>query len=121
MAELNYGNIQSGHLSSSSILCPSSCCSSRNEQKFRFQIGQTVKAQIAPELKRISFLARSDLNRLRSDVFQRLTDARNKLNSKLTTHFPELNTNTSIIEFFTDSTVYLGSAENDHDPVLFGR
>jgi len=65
--------------------------------------------------------AQSDLDRLRSDVKKRLTEARNKLNQKLTNHFPELNTNSSVIEFFTDSTVYLGSAENDHDPVLFGR
>lgn len=122
LSELNLGNVQSSHSSSPSILCPATCCTSRNEHRFRFQLGQTVQNLTSPELKRISNLALTDLTRLRQDVYQRLTDARNKLNAKLTTHFPELNSNKSVINgFFTDSTFFLSSAENDHDPVLFGR
>ena len=80
-----------------------------------------MKDLTGPELKRMANSSQSDLSRLRENVIQRLRDVRSSLLNKLATNYPELDVNQSIVDFFSDSMFYLTSAENDHDPVLFGR
>ena len=102
-------------------MCPNSCCSSKNEERFRAELAHRVANSTQSEVRKISSLAKSDLSWLRRDVQQRLTEARNELNENFERFFPELQANKSVNDFFTDSLYYLNAGQNDLDPVLFGR